>query len=117
MRLITLIRMAGLLVTAGSAHQPHPKIPTNVKPRGTVVSCEGPKTDGLLNGFGTVRYDSGEIFQGHFLSGTPDGFCKLNSNEGKLKMQGEYKNGTLHGNGFIKTIWARLMKEDSEKVN
>ena len=66
MRLITLIRMAGLLVTAGSAHQPHPKIPTNVKPRGTVVALKGPKTDGLLNGFGTVYYDSGEIFQGHF---------------------------------------------------
>ncbi|MBL6722534.1 MAG: hypothetical protein ISQ13_00840 [Candidatus Margulisbacteria bacterium] len=85
MRLITLIRMAGLLATASSLRMDPPKIPANVKQRGTIVSHKGPRTDGLPNGFGTAHYDSGEIFQGHFLSGTPDGFCKLNSNEGKFK--------------------------------
>ena len=101
MRLITLIRMAGLLVTAGSAHQPHPKIPTNVKPGENVVDYEGSKINGLLNGFGTVRYMNGRILQGRFLDSKPHGPCKLNSVKGTLLIQGECKNGALHGNGFL----------------
>jgi len=103
MRLITLIPMAGVLVTAGSAAQRSGKSPPTLSHLAPSRVHEGPMTGDQLNGL-TVCYPSWEIVQKQSLHGTPRGCRK------ELRMQDKYRKGGLHSDEFSQDWWGTTDK-------
>ena len=51
--------------------------------------------DGKENGYGTMRWNNGDVYDGNWRYGEKSGFGKKTSHDGDMQ-EGEWKNDELH---------------------
>ena len=64
---------------------------------------EEPRATKAQNEFGTIRYPSGDIFEGELINGTPNGKGTLRFVDGSI-YEGWFKDGFMHGEGKYRFI-------------
>ena len=101
-----------------------PKKETNTQPKSTVSktmrkeysngSYEGEMKDGEPHGFGTYRWNDGDIYTGEYVNGVRHGKGKFVFASGNY-YDGEWANGKYHGHGIFR--WSDGDEFDGEWQN
>lgn len=67
------------------------------------VNCtyEGEFSDGVLSGYGTLSFATGQIIKGSFRDGMLNGYGEMYDENGKISSRGSYINNKLNGNGIL----------------
>ena len=60
---------------------------------------EGNFTEGVLNGYGTIKFASGYRYEGNIISFLPDGYGIVYHQNGNIAYCGTFKNGKQSGMG------------------
>ena len=70
-----------------------------MRTRGGVV--KGIFKNGKLNGKGVLKTFEGDIYEGHFLDNTFDGYGVLRNIDSSIVYKGQHKKGVSHGSGTL----------------